>query len=118
MHERGGQHGYRELHDLRGLEADQANVKPTLRSLADVTDRVDDQQQQHADAVEPWRKTAQEVRTALRQSNHRNGPDAYAHERAQYGLQALTRSAVLHHYCVDRQQSQTDQQRAIEFQRR
>ena len=76
MHERGGQHGHRELHDLRGLEADQADIEPALRAFADVADGIDHQQQHHADPVQPRSKAAQEVRAALRERDHRHGANA------------------------------------------
>ena len=42
----GAHHRHRELHDLGRLEADDAEVEPALRALADVArDRDDDEQE-------------------------------------------------------------------------
>ncbi len=44
--------GTRELHDLGGLEADEAEVEPALRALADVAHDVHHDQQHHAGDVQ------------------------------------------------------------------
>jgi hypothetical protein len=44
----GAGHGHGQLHDLRGLEADEPEIQPALRALADVAGDVDHHQQHHA----------------------------------------------------------------------
>jgi hypothetical protein len=61
------QHRHGELHDLGGLEADEAQVEPALRALADVAGDVDDEQQHDAEHVDRQRGASQDVRVDLGQ---------------------------------------------------
>ena len=47
---------HRELHDLRRLEAHDAEVEPALRALGDVADERNRDEQQHADRVQEGRE--------------------------------------------------------------
>ena len=62
VHVPGAHHRYREFHDFGGLKADEADVEPTLRALADVAGHGHHDQQQDADHVGDRREQAQVLR--------------------------------------------------------
>ena len=109
-------HRHRELHDLGRLEADDSQIQPALRALADVSNAVDDEQQEDADRVQPGRCAAQEVRIHLGEQQHRGRAECEAPERAIDDDQALARGAVENDQAIHRHQGESDDQRAIELQ--
>ncbi len=112
----GREHRHGELHDLRGLELEQPEVQPALRALADDARNGDREQQYDADAVQPWRQPAQEIRIGMRQDQHRGGAERQAQQRTQDRIHALSGGAVENDETVGRQQPESGQQRAVEIQ--
>ena len=74
----GAHHRHRELHDLRRLEADHAEVEPALGALADVAGERDHHEQHQPEHVGGGREHAQEMVRYLRQHGEECEPDADA----------------------------------------
>ena len=111
-------HGHRELHDLRGLEAHEAEVQPALRALADVADEIDDDQQHEPEDVQPRRDAAQEPRLELGADQHQRRADREPRRAARHRAPVPARGTVEHDLSVERDQREADQQRAVQPQRR
>ena len=62
VHVPGAHHRHRQLHDLGGLKAHEADIEPALRALADVAGDIDHDQQQHTDHIGDGREQAQILR--------------------------------------------------------
>src|SRR6266478_5960626 len=77
VHIPGAYHRDGEFHDLGRLEAHEADIEPTLRTLPDMTRHLDDDQQQYAEDVGDGREQTQVLRCReLGEGNHggdRNG---------------------------------------------
>ncbi len=106
VHVPGTHHRHRKLHDLRGLEAHEADVEPALRALADMARRGHHQEQQHADGIREWCEQAQVLRRRelgeRQKCRHRNGD---------VGKMMLEHLEVLARCAVDDQHADADDER-------
>ena len=75
---------HRDLHDLRRLEAHEAEIEPALRAHRDVADDRDRDQQQHAERV-------QERRPSMRMYARRNLRDGDHHAEREPDARGLAR---------------------------
>ena len=97
VHVPGAYHRYRELHDLGGLKAHEADVEPALRALADVAGHFDHDQQQHADDIGDRREQAQVLRSReLGERQHGGHRDGDIHQMMLDHFPVLPGRAVDH----------------------
>ena len=113
----GAGHGHRELHDLGGLEADEAEVQPALRALADVAGDVDHDEQHDAEIHSGSDEPAQEGGFHLRQRAHGDAAERGADGAVDDAVPVLARGAVQHDEAVERDQPEAHEQRTVELQR-
>ena len=109
-------HRDRELHELRRLEADEAQAQPALRTQSDVTEGGHNNQQEDANDIQPRSGAAQEIRADSCQHQHRDCAENQTQHGADDGGDVLAGSAVQHDQAVNRDQSQADDQRPIDIQ--
>ena len=111
----GAHHRHRELHDLGRLEADDAEVEPALRALADVAGERDDHEQHEPERVGRRREHAQEVVRHLRQQDEEREADADARELVEPERRVLARRAVEHEQAEAGHGDEAREQHAVEL---
>ena len=97
VHVPGAGHRHRQLHDLGGLKAHEADVEPALRALADMAGDVDHNEQKHAEHVGDGREHAQVLRRCeFGERQHGGDRDADVRQMVLHHLPVLPGCAIDH----------------------
>ena len=107
---------HRQLHELRGLEADGTHPQPSLRSLRRFPERQHQAQEQHAGHVQPGRPVDEPGRCDLGDQEHDRESDCEPERLAQYEIGIAAASAVERDESEARKHNNPEQQGQIQVQ--
>ena len=89
-------HRYGQFHDFGGLEAHYPQIKPALRTLGNIANHHDGEQQENAAQVNPRRPESEITGRSLRQGQHDEEPQTQAQTLSQYQVHTLLPGAIQH----------------------